>query len=551
MKKLMRLTLQHTGPGRLMLYTLLGILSGISSFLFISLVNKAVGLLLDETFTENQLVFCAGFLLTVGLFVGLKFLLARSIIRMSQETLWSLRNDILSSVLKAGYQQLNAHRIRIRSALLNDVYTLTDASMSVIGFSTSLILSVACLLYLLSISWSLFLITLLVAAGGIVLYRWNTNKTLGHFKNARVLEDNFVRECDDILDGFREIYLEPAKGRVVYRRISVDIAGKSIASNTIAYRGFVNNQMTGQVLFYILIAAVLLFLGKALHISLADTISFIFTLLYLVGALETIMVMLPVLARASVAAGSIIELREFMSDTSSDTEEKTILPARAEAVPFSCLGLQHVVFSYPHNENIFRVGPVRIEINRGDIVFIHGGNGSGKTTLLYLMLGLYVPDAGELTLNNEPVDRDNYAAYRNNFSAVFSDFYLFNNISGWPGMNLERWEEYLHLFELEGKVKLEGSCFSTTDLSTGQRKRLALIVGLMEGKPILMLDEWAADQDPYFRKKFYMEILPQLKADGFTIIAITHDDKYYHCADYIYKMEHGRLINETVGVAQH
>ena len=169
-------------------------------------------------------------------------------------------------------------------------------------------------------------------------------------------------------------------------------------------------------------------------------------------------------------------------------------------------------------------------------------------TLALAILGLCFPSAGEIKLNGVLIRNDNYPEYRTAFSAVFSDFYLFDEILLSDNFSMVRWNYYIQLFEMEGKVKLEGMRLSTLELSTGQRKRLALIVTLLEEKPVLVIDEWAADQDPYFRKKFYTEIIPLLKKDGVTIIAITHDDKYYYCADKLYKMNYGKLVEERVNI---
>jgi putative ATP-binding cassette transporter len=83
--------------------------------------------------------------------------------------------------------------------------------------------------------------------------------------------------------------------------------------------------------------------------------------------------------------------------------------------------------------------------------------------------------------------------------------------------------------------------FSTTKLSTGQRKRLALFAALAEKRPILILDEWAADQDPGFRLFFYNEILPYIKNENITIIAITHDETYFNLADRRLHLESGTI----------
>src|SRR5256885_14002412 len=64
----------------------------------------------------------------------------------------------------------------------------------------------------------------------------------------------------------------------------------------------------------------------------------------------------------------------------------------------------------------------------------------------------------------------------------------------------------------------------------------------LEGRPVLVFDEWAADQDPSFRHLFYTELLPELRARGHLLVVISHDDRYFHLADRIVRMEAGRMV---------
>jgi putative ATP-binding cassette transporter len=77
---------------------------------------------------------------------------------------------------------------------------------------------------------------------------------------------------------------------------------------------------------------------------------------------------------------------------------------------------------------------------------------------------------------------------------------------------------------------------------------VAYITALLDDRQVYVFDEWAADQDPEFRKHFYEVMLQELRAQGKTIIAVTHDDKYFHVADRILRMEEGRLT-EAAGQA--
>ena len=142
-----------------------------------------------------------------------------------------------------------------------------------------------------------------------------------------------------------------------------------------------------------------------------------------------------------------------------------------------------------------------------------GGNGSGKTTLVKLLLGLYAPDRGEIRLNGKPIGDAERERYRQHFSAVFFDFQLFDRLLGAQQSNADALAAaYLKELELDHKVSVHERRFSTTDLSQGQRKRLALLATLIEERPVCVFDEWAADQDPHYKAVFYSRVLPSLKA---------------------------------------
>jgi putative ATP-binding cassette transporter len=120
---------------------------------------------------------------------------------------------------------------------------------------------------------------------------------------------------------------------------------------------------------------------------------------------------------------------------------------------------------------------------------------------------------------------------------------LFEHVLGLPAAAAEeRGRELLALLQLDRKVSLHGTAFTTTDLSQGQRRRLVLLAALLDDRPIVLLDEWAADQDPPFREFFYCELVPSLRAQGKTVIVITHDDRYFNRADRVLKIESGQLI---------
>ena len=205
------------------------------------------------------------------------------------------------------------------------------------------------------------------------------------------------------------------------------------------------------------------------------------------------------------------------------------------------VGVQHT-YRRENEEEEFSLGPIDLSLRPGELVFITGGNGSGKTTLAKLLVGLYIPQQGEIRLDGQTITDERRDNYRQLFSVVFSDFYLFENLLGLSHFNIDtKAQDYLAKLQLDRCVQIKDRTLSTLELSQGQRKRLALLTAYLEDRPIYLFDEWAADQDPQFKEIFYFELLGRLKEAGKTVIVISHDDRYYHVADRVLKLNYGLI----------
>jgi len=260
-----------------------------------------------------------------------------------------------------------------------------------------------------------------------------------------------------------------------------------------------------------------------------------------------IMNSLPALARASVSIANVRSLG-FTLTRSATAAECTPL-ADIRSVP-ARLRLSEITYSYQNEDSAdrFLLGPIDLTVEPGELLFIAGGNGSGKTTLGKLIVGLYSPESGEIHYNNKIINDSNRDSYRQLFSAVFSEPFLFESLFGLEKTQLdERAREYLADLHLSHKVSIQNGVLSRIDLSQGQRKRLALLTCYLEERPVYFFDEWAADQDPKFKEVFYYNLLPRLKNQGKTVIVISHDNRYYGVADRVVTLESGRL-SETATV---
>jgi len=298
----------------------------------------------------------------------------------------------------------------------------------------------------------------------------------------------------------------------------------------------------------------LLFLALGFLVFLISTpsvpprviVSFSFALLYIIGPLQMLMNSMPELGRASISVRNLT-LMGLSLRQDSEPEGDLITTPGLPGSPL--LEARGIVYLYPPSgsdpDASFALGPLDLRIDAGELVFLTGGNGSGKTTLAKVLTGLYAPHGGSMFLRGVEVGRETRDAYRQNFSAIFSDSVVFDALLGLEMPDLdERAAGYLAELQLEGKVSVRGGALSTTDLSQGQRKRLALLTSWLEDRPIYFFDEWAADQDPVFRKVFYEEVLPGLRSRGKTTIVITHDDRYFHVADRVLKIEGGLVASE-------
>jgi putative ATP-binding cassette transporter len=247
---------------------------------------------------------------------------------------------------------------------------------------------------------------------------------------------------------------------------------------------------------------------------------------------------------------ALSRIRELGVTLTAPAGERTV-EVSASPVPPVRIEFDSVSFTYATqagDEEGFTLGPIDLSIASGEVVFVTGGNGSGKSTLVRLLTGLYAPRSGQIRLNGCAIDDSSREQYRQNFTAVFADYYLFDRLFGVDALDRSaEIQQYLVLLGMDKKVRVLGDRFTTTALSSGQRRRLALLAAYLEDRPVYVFDEWAADQDPSYKEIFYLRLLPELQARGKCVIVITHDDRYFRYGDRVLKLEAGRIVDEQAG----
>jgi putative pyoverdin transport system ATP-binding/permease protein len=442
---------------------------------------------------------------------------------------------ILESPLRH-LEEIGDHRML--ASLTNDVAVISQAMNGVPTLATNIVILVCGAVYLGSLSLSLMIGAAFFCFLGMAAYWYSSEWADRYVDSARESQDVLFKHVRELIEGIKELKTHHARRDAFFNHVVK-------AEGVFRRRQFIGDSLydaavaCGRLMFFVAIGLLLFAWPRIAGIEPEILSAYTLVIFYLMSPLEQIMAWLPMMAWASTSVSKIERLGLMLDE--EEAEATTVTPICCwEQIELAGVTHTYRRESQPHD---FVFGPVNLTLCPGEIVFVIGGNGSGKTTLAKLLAGLYVPHAGEIRLDGRPVTADNRESYRQLFSVVFDGAVVFDNLWGLEDADLDRRaREYLRLLELDHVVTVTNGSFSTTSLSRGQRKRLALLTAYLENRPIYLFDEWAADQDPTFRKVFYLNLLPELKRRGKTVIAITHDDRYFSGADRIVKLEVGKLI---------
>lgn len=464
---------------------------------------------------------------------------------LMQHIVFSIRLRFLDKIRKTGllaYEGIG--KSQIYTVLAENTDTIFDASRLISNAGSSAVMLLFSFFYIGHLSVTAFFLSIVIMFGGVSIYLINQKSTSADLAECLKKENEFFDSVNHLLDGFKEIKMNTAKSRDLYENSIQQISTEARNINIRTEFRFIDNYIFAQAFFYVLLATIVFLLPQISELGYGIIINITSVVLFMVGPLGNIVEALPLISRADVAITNI-ETLENKLDEAVDAHDGSAEHRSRPMNGFSCVHLENIAFSYLDTDRnqVFSLGPIDLDIHAGEVVFIVGGNGSGKSTLLKLLAGLYYPHAGRILLNDRVLESTHYAAYRNLFSIIFTDFHLFDRLYGLERIDPEIVWELLDTMELSEKTGFAYDRFTHINLSTGQRKRLALIAAYLENKPILLFDEVAADQDPKFRKYFYEVMLQEFKRRGKTVIAVTHDDRFFHAADRVLKMEYGRIVS--------
>jgi putative ATP-binding cassette transporter len=391
--------------------------------------------------------------------------------------------------------------------------------------------------YLGWISPAVLAAALVVATLAIAIFQVTALRGMSRLEQARRAQDNLVSHFRALIAGFRELKQHGTRRSAFFASGLQPAALLVRDQNTAGLTHFAVAAGWGQVAFFGFVGVLVFVLPGWMALGRDVLGGAVLVVIYIMTPLDVVLTWLPILARTQVSLRRIEALGFSLVEEAVEPESS---PGAAEYTGVPEIALEGVTYSY--DQDGFVLGPIDLTLQPGEIVFLAGGNGSGKTTLVKLLAGLYTPHGGTIRVDGQPVGPEKRDAYRQLFSVVFVDGYVFPTLLGLdrPALNDEA-AALLERLALKGKVQIAGGAFSTIDLSQGQRKRLALLTAWLEDRPVVVLDEWAANQDPAFRRLFYQELLPEWRRRGKTLVVITHDEEYYSVADRVIRVAAGRL----------
>ncbi|SFU37761.1 cyclic peptide export ABC transporter [Nitrosospira multiformis] len=513
--------------------SLVTVFHGACSVFLVAQINSAL------TATESERGTMALIFIATAVAVMLSYVSAAILFeRLGQRAHAELRSFVARKVLAADYRNLETvGAARIQSALAEHCTHVAEFFVSFPVILMNAVIVAGCLLYMAWLSWQVFLLAILVVGLGSVGYHLAHLRAIRHLNIASEEQDKLFSYFRSLTDGAKELRLNNRKRKAFYE----DVLSGSIETvrreRTFGMSVFVASGGWAQFLLYGFIGMVLFALVSDGPDRALVMTGYALVFVYMVGPLEALLLNIPRANLAKVSAERIEEITRAMTTLEIETDNSSL-----SGLEF--IALQGVLHRYYHEQSdeLFTLGPIDLDFRPGEITFLVGGNGSGKTTLAKLLVGLYPPEEGQIVFNGKVVDETNRDRYRQLFSTVFSDFHLFDRLLETGRVDLDdEGNRLLAKLHLQNKVKVQNGAFTTLALSQGQRKRLALVVAYLENRPFFIFDEWAADQDPVFKEVFYRELLPELRAMGKAVLVISHDDRYFHLADRLIRMESGCL----------
>lgn len=526
-------------PRHIAVLLLYAIPNTILSFGIVYIINNVLSD--NEGFTSDYMgiVFIAIIVYTYLL----NIVFQKALNKFSFKILYDNEKVIFDQMLKSPLQKLESLGTQRFFTAVEDLRVFANLPGTVTHTVNSVLMLVLCLVYMLMISFTSALIVIVMILAVAGCYFTVMSRMTNEVARLRKFNEHYYKHVEDVTKGFKELKLNFFRRENLMNKFLIPNRNEAMDLDFNVNYVFLSINLISQYGLYFVVAAILFILPEFGFLPREDVIAYVVIILFISGPINNLVNLQQMYTRFVVANRRI---NKFLEDFKSPNQ---LIGSPVEVnQDFQKLSFRDIIFKYDQKEgeeeSTFALGPINLDINQGEVIFVIGGNGSGKSTFINLLTGLYQPSGGEIVINEKAYE--NALQLQNSTSAVFTNNHIFShNYDEYTLEDNENYQKLLELMEMDEVVLNDSEEAARRKFSKGQGKRMSLIFALLEKKPILILDEWAADQDPIFRKYFYETIIPKLKKQGKTIIAVTHDDSYFHLADRIIKFDYGKIVKDV------
>jgi cyclic peptide transporter len=524
----------------------LGLISSVTNMGILLLINMTLGGVEVPYLNEYKPLVFTG-LLALSFFATRFF--QNYVVTITNDILFDLELSIVQKVRNARFESFEKLGIEKIYAAISDARILSRVPEIFVTLINSFVTVICALAYLFWVSPAGAATILVIMANLLLIYMARNEKMEKDLNKVRDLQNSYYRSLQELLLGFKQIRISSLRSKNLYNQHILANRNESKGLSIRTSRSYVINQLIGVYSWYFLFGIILFLLPVILKLNIGEIAAFITSVLFMMAPISQLISFFPFQTGCKIALQRINNIYKELELNAVPAEQTTVLPKQFEQIRFEQVSYQY----NSKDKSSFALDALSLEINKGEIIFIVGGNGSGKSTFINVLTGLCIPSDGKVFVDNKEVNWGDYCTFSNNMAVVYTNQHLFRE--NYDEHDLSDTNDQLHhyrnMFNLNGILKIDQQKQRIdTNLSKGEQKRLALLLSLLEDKPLIILDEWAAEQDPRNRKYFYTHWLREITSMGKTVIAVSHDDDFYQAADRVIKFNYGKVVDDSTPVPE-
>jgi len=532
---------QSRSRGFYLFLLLLSLVSSLTNIGILMLINMALG--------GKPVPFISGYTYQAFVLLLVVSYLATSyfqkyMVELTNTITYQQELSLIGKVRNAAYEAFEKMGPERVYSAIGDTRILSRVPGVLVTLINSSVTIICALVYLFWVAPLASLVILVLMTALLLVYLYKNKKIEKDLNKVRDLQDAYYISLRELLAGFRQIRISSLRNNNLYHRFILANRDRSKELNISTSKKYVDNELIGTFSWYIVLGVVIFLLPVLFKVNAAQMAAFITTVLFMMSPVSQLILFFPFYTSFKISVERIEKIDKQLGAT-EQVGERAVFPRRS----FETIRFENIVYKYdPADKNSFQLELPDLQISKEEILFVSGANGSGKTTFINLLTGLCKPTEGKIYIDEREICWDEFCSFSNNMAVVYTNQHMFRE--NYDEHDLSEGNEQLknltRLVNLEGVLTIDRENERIeTRLSKGQQKRLALLLALLEDKPIVILDEWAAEQDPMNRRFFYTEWLDIIRGMGKTVVAVSHDDDYYHVADRLMKFDYGKAVTVT------